>query len=94
MTTPQSYKAFRRGTGNGKYQTLVIDSGIPVSDRAAEVVALGTEVHDFAIGDCVALIFNLMVDGTEAACITCARTTAWNALCMPRSKGTALTQGT
>lgn len=60
MTTPQSYKAFRRGTGNGKYQTLVIDSGIPASDCAAEVVALGTEVHDFAIGNCVALIFNLM----------------------------------
>ncbi|KAJ5301581.1 hypothetical protein PENANT_c002G10727 [Penicillium antarcticum] len=30
----------------------------------------------------------------EAACITCAGTTAWNALDMPRSKGTALLQGT
>ncbi|KAJ5216520.1 uncharacterized protein N7498_002927 [Penicillium cinerascens] len=30
----------------------------------------------------------------EAACITCAGTTAWTALDMPRSKGTALLQGT
>ncbi|OBT63051.1 hypothetical protein VE03_08148 [Pseudogymnoascus sp. 23342-1-I1] len=116
---------------HGKYPTPVIDSGVPASDCAAEVVALGTEVHDFAIGDHVAPIFNLKgLDGTEeemsilggdvdgvlrqfavfdrnvlfhlpkhlsweeAACITCAGTTAWNALGMPRSKGTALTQGT
>ncbi|KAJ5117440.1 hypothetical protein N7448_011072 [Penicillium atrosanguineum] len=30
----------------------------------------------------------------ELSCITCAGTTAWNALDMPRSKGTALLQGT
>ncbi|KFZ24524.1 hypothetical protein V502_00999 [Pseudogymnoascus sp. VKM F-4520 (FW-2644)] len=96
---------------NGKYQTPVIDGGVPASDCAAEVVALGSEVHDFAIGDRVAPIFNLKsIDGTRggvvdfrrgcgwrvkaAACITCAGTTAWNALGMPRSKGTALVQGT
>ncbi|KFZ02042.1 hypothetical protein V500_00492 [Pseudogymnoascus sp. VKM F-4518 (FW-2643)] len=116
---------------NGKYPTPVIDGGVPASDCAAEVVALGSEVHDLAIGDRVAPIFNLKsIDGTEeessnlggdvdgvlrqfavfdrnvlfhlpkhlsweeAACITCAGTTAWNALGMPRSKGTALVQGT
>ncbi|KFY44166.1 hypothetical protein V495_03594 [Pseudogymnoascus sp. VKM F-4514 (FW-929)] len=169
MANPQSYKAFRRSTGNtpttlestteevsplkasevlirihavslnyrdvammhGKYPTPVIDGGVPASDCAAEVVALGSDVRDFAIGDRVAPIFDLKnLDGTEeersvlggdvdgvlrqfavfdqnvlfhlpkhlsweeAACITCAGTTAWNALVMPRSKGTALLQGT
>ncbi|KFY52855.1 hypothetical protein V496_08141 [Pseudogymnoascus sp. VKM F-4515 (FW-2607)] len=169
MAAPQSYKAFRRSTGNtpttldlvtedvpslksndvltrihavslnyrdvammhGKYPAKVIDAGIPASDCAAEVVAVGSEVRDFAIGDHVAPIFDLKnLDGTEeenavlggdvdgvlrqfavfdqnvlyhlpkylsweeAACITCAGVTAWNALDMPRSKGTALLQGT
>ncbi|KFY19146.1 hypothetical protein V493_08112 [Pseudogymnoascus sp. VKM F-4281 (FW-2241)] len=169
MAPPQSYKAFRRSTGNtpttlhlvtedvpslkptdvlirihavslnyrdvammhGKYPTPVIDAGVPASDCAAEVVAVGSEVRDFAIGDHVAPIFDLKnlngteegravlggdVDGVlrqfavfdrnvlyhlpkylsweEAACITCAGVTAWNALDMPRSNGTALLQGT
>lgn len=104
MATPQSYKAFRRSTGNfpttleavtevvpslkpndvlirihavslnyrdvammhGKYPTPVIEGGVPASDCAAEVVTLGSEVRDFAIGDRVAPIFNLKsLDGTE-----------------------------
>ncbi|OBT83459.1 hypothetical protein VE02_07396 [Pseudogymnoascus sp. 03VT05] len=114
-----------------KYPLPVIDRGVPSSDCAAEVVALGPEVNGFAIGDRVAPIFNLKsLDGTEdeslllggdvdgvlrqyavfdqnllfhlpnhlsweeAACITCAGTTAWNALSMPQSKRTALLQGT
>ena len=35
----------------------------------------------------------LIQDKNQAACITCAGTTAWNALDMPRSSGTALLQG-
>lgn len=51
---------------HGKYPTPVIDGGVPASDCAAEVVALGSEVHDFAIGDRVAPLFNLKSnDGTE-----------------------------
>jgi NADPH:quinone reductase-like Zn-dependent oxidoreductase len=104
QSIPQSYKAFRRSTGNtpttlesvteevpslkpndvlirihavslnyrdvammhGKYPTPVIDGGVPASDCAAEVIALGPEVHGFAIGDRVAPIFNLKgLDGTE-----------------------------
>ncbi|KFY07943.1 hypothetical protein V492_06667 [Pseudogymnoascus sp. VKM F-4246] len=116
---------------HGKYPTPVIDGGVPASDCAAEVVAIGSDVRGFAIGDRVAPLFDLQnLDGTneersvlggdvdgvlrqfamfdenvlfhlpkhlsweEAACITCAGTTAWNALAMPRSKGTALLQGT
>ncbi|KAJ5771112.1 uncharacterized protein N7511_003163 [Penicillium nucicola] len=116
---------------HGKYPPKVIKQGIPTSDCAAEVVKLGSEVHDFQIGDRVAPIFDLNnIDGTEedvavlggdvdgvlreyavfdrnvlfhlpehlsweeAACITCAGTTSWNALDMPRSNGTALLQGT
>ncbi|OBT74003.1 hypothetical protein VF21_05976 [Pseudogymnoascus sp. 05NY08] len=169
MAIPQSYKAFRRGTGtspttlesvteevpslkpndvlirihavslnyrdvvmmHGKYPLPVIDHGVPASDCAAGVVAIGPEVNGFAIRDRVAPIFNLKsLDGTEdeslllggdvdgvlrqyavfdqnllfhlpnhlsweeAACITCAGTTAWNAIGMPQSKRTALLQGT
>jgi NADPH:quinone reductase-like Zn-dependent oxidoreductase len=187
MSTPQSYKAFRRSEDgsrlemveeklpsslhpnevlirihavslnyrdvammHGKYPVPVIARGIPASDCAAEVVAVGTEVSDFAPGDRVAPIFDLNnllgteektatlggdVDGvlrqfavfdqkvlvhlpkhlsweevgttwtdqryhsadllfSQAACITCAGTTAWTALEMPRSNGTALLQGT
>ncbi|KAK4860886.1 hypothetical protein LT330_004617 [Penicillium expansum] len=170
MSLPQTYKAFRRSSGdlpttlelveekmpsslnpqevlirihavslnyrdvammNGLYPVEVIDEGIPASDCAAEVVAVGSEVQSFKIGDHVTTIFDLSnlngtedilsvlggdVDGVlrefavfdqnvllhlpqhlsweEAACITCAGTTAWNALDMPRSSGTALLQGT
>ncbi|GAQ10074.1 zinc-type alcohol dehydrogenase-like protein C1773.06c [Aspergillus lentulus] len=116
---------------HGKYPVPVIARGIPASDCAAEVVAVGSEVSGFAPGDRVAPIFDLNnllgteektaalggdVDGVlrqfavfdqkvlvhlpkhlsweEAACITCAGTTAWTALEMPRSNGTALLQGT
>ncbi|CAG8134718.1 unnamed protein product [Penicillium nalgiovense] len=116
---------------HGTYPVQVIERCIPASDCAAEVVGIGSEVHDFQIGDRVAPIFDLNnIDGTEeetsvlggdvngvlreyavfdrnvlfhlpkhlsweeAACITCAGVTAWNALEMPRSKGTALLQGT
>ncbi|KAJ5826249.1 hypothetical protein N7474_003387 [Penicillium riverlandense] len=116
---------------HGKYPVDVIEQGIPASDCAAEVVAIGSDVQDFRIGDHVAPIFDLKnlesnedemavlggdVDGVlrqfavfdrnvllhlpkhlsweEAACITCAGTTAWNALNMPQAKGTALLQGT
>ncbi|KAF7590806.1 hypothetical protein BBP40_002328 [Aspergillus hancockii] len=116
---------------NGKYPVPVKTRGIPASDCAAEVVAVGSEVENFKIGDAVAPIFDLKnlagteettavlggdVDGVlrqfatydqkvlvhlpkhlsweEAACITCAGTTAWTALEMPRSSGTALLQGT
>lgn len=167
---PQTYKAFRRSTGQtpqtldlvteqvpsslkayevlirihavslnyrdvammrGKYPIPVIERGISTSDCAAEVVAIGSDVNDFKIGDHVAPIFDLKnLEGNEddraalggdaegvlreyavfdrnvlvhlpehlsweeAACITCAGTTAWTALNMPRSKGTALLQGT
>lgn len=51
---------------HGKYPTPVIDGGVPASACAAEVIALGPEVHGFAIGDRVAPIFNLKgLDGTE-----------------------------
>ncbi|KXG52849.1 Polyketide synthase, enoylreductase [Penicillium griseofulvum] len=116
---------------HGIYPVPVTERCIPTSDCAAEVVGLGSDVHDFQIGDRVAPIFDLSnIDGTEeehsvlggdvngvlreyavfdrnvlfhlpkhlsweeAACITCAGVTAWNALEMPRSKGTALLQGT
>ncbi|ESZ90926.1 alcohol dehydrogenase [Sclerotinia borealis F-4128] len=116
---------------HGKYPMEIIEQGIPTSDCAAEVVAIGSAVHDFKIGDHVAPIFDLKnLDGTEdetgalggdfdgvlrqfavfdqnvlyhlpehlsweeAACVTCAGVTAWNALDMPRLKGTALLQGT
>ncbi|KAM5450709.1 hypothetical protein MaudCBS49596_004241 [Microsporum audouinii] len=116
---------------HGKYPIKFLDRGIPASDCAAEVVAVGSEVKDFEIGDHVAPIFDVMnindteeekaalgghVDGVlrqyavfdrnvlfhlpkylsweEAACITCAGTTAWRSLFMPRSQGTALLQGT
>ncbi|KAF7178175.1 hypothetical protein CNMCM7691_006847 [Aspergillus felis] len=135
MSTPQSYKAFRRSEDGsrlemGRCPVPVIARFIPASDCAAEAVAVGSEVSDFAPGDRVAPIFDLNnlleteektahlggdVDGVlrqlavfdqkvlvhlpkhlsweEAACITCAGTTAWTALEMPRSNGTALLQG-
>jgi NADPH:quinone reductase-like Zn-dependent oxidoreductase len=51
---------------HGKYPTPVIDGGVPASDCAAEVVSIGSEVRDFAIGDRVAPIFDLKnLNGTE-----------------------------
>lgn len=46
---------------NGKYPVEVEDRGIPASDCAAEVVAVGSEVTNFKKGDHVAPIFNLSV---------------------------------
>jgi NADPH:quinone reductase-like Zn-dependent oxidoreductase len=98
MSIPETYKAFRRTTGdiprtisptteklprqlgphdvllkihavslnfrdvamiNGRYPAEVIDRGIPCSDAAAEVAAIGNAVKDFAISDHVSVIFNL-----------------------------------
>ncbi|EGY16033.1 hypothetical protein VD0002_g4045 [Verticillium dahliae] len=44
---------------NGRYPAEVEDEGIPCSDCAAEVVAIGSSVGDFAIGDMVAPIFDI-----------------------------------
>lgn len=105
MSIPQTYKAFRRSSGdlprslelveekvpsslnpqqvlirihavslnyrdvamlNGKYPMEILERGIPASDCAAEVVAVGSEVHSFKIGDHVTPIFDLNnLTGTE-----------------------------
>lgn len=53
---------------NGKYPVQVIDRGIPTSDCAAEVTAVGSGVKDFSPGDHVAPIFDLnCINGTEDA---------------------------
>jgi NADPH:quinone reductase-like Zn-dependent oxidoreductase len=44
---------------NGRYPVSVEDRGIPCSDCAAEVVAIGTSVRSFALGDKVAPIFDV-----------------------------------
>lgn len=98
MSLPETYRAFRRTTGdfprtielsteklprelgpndvvikihavslnfrdvamlNGLYPVEVEERGIPCSDAAAEVVAIGSAVKDFAIGDHVSAIFDL-----------------------------------
>ncbi|KAK0660868.1 hypothetical protein QBC41DRAFT_37743 [Cercophora samala] len=98
MTLPETYKAFRRTTGdlprtitpsteqlprelaphdvllkihavslnfrdvamlNGRYPVDVIERGIPCSDAAAEVAAVGSAVEDFTIGDHVSVNFDL-----------------------------------
>ncbi|KAK5790777.1 hypothetical protein VI817_008064 [Penicillium citrinum] len=116
---------------HGKYPAEILEKGVPVSDCAAEVISVGSEVHDFKAGDYVGSIFDLNnltgmedksaalggeVEGVlreyavfnqdvllhlpkylsweEAACIPCAGVTAWNALNMPRTSGTALLLGT
>ncbi|KAM0153532.1 hypothetical protein ACHAPG_007069 [Botrytis cinerea] len=115
---------------HGNYPIEVISHGVPASDCAAEVMKVGSDVHDFKVGDRVAPIFDNNnfdstadevsilggdIDGVlreyavfhqdvlfhlpkhlsweEASTITCAGVTAWNALDMPRNKGTALLQG-
>lgn len=51
---------------HGKYPMEAIERGIPASDCAAEVVEIGSKVHDFKIGDHVAPIFDLdNLKGTE-----------------------------
>lgn len=44
---------------NGRYPVSVEDRGIPCSDCAAEVVAIGTSVRSFALGDKVSPIFDI-----------------------------------
>jgi hypothetical protein len=44
---------------NGRYPIDVIERGIPCSDAAAEVAAMGSAVKDFAIGDHVSVMFDL-----------------------------------
>ncbi|GAB1207997.1 hypothetical protein APSETT445_006734 [Aspergillus pseudonomiae] len=109
------------GMLHGKYPVSVKEGGIPASDCAGEVVAIGSAVTKVSVGDRVSPIFDLKfidepdpedavaqlggnIDGVlrqyavfdekvlvripqhlsweEAACITCAGTTAWNALGM------------
>ncbi|CAI7677897.1 unnamed protein product [Penicillium manginii] len=51
---------------NGKYPSFALERGIPASDCAAEVLAIGDNVSDFKIGDRVAPIFDLnALEGTE-----------------------------
>jgi NADPH:quinone reductase-like Zn-dependent oxidoreductase len=51
---------------DGTYPVKVNHRGIPGSDCAAEVVAIGSDVKDFKIGDRVTPIFDLNnIDGTE-----------------------------
>ncbi|KAF7169358.1 hypothetical protein CNMCM5623_002121 [Aspergillus felis] len=115
---------------HGKYLASAKDQGIPASDCAGEVVALGSAVEKVSVGDRVSPIFDLKyvkdtdpqnevahlggnIDGVlrqyavfdenvlvhipqhlsweEAACITCAGTTAWNSLTMPIDQGRKLT---
>lgn len=45
---------------HGRYPVEVIERGIPCSDAAAEVAAIGNAVKDFAIGDHVSVIFDLV----------------------------------
>jgi NADPH:quinone reductase-like Zn-dependent oxidoreductase len=98
MSLPETYRAFRRTTGdlprtielsiekvprelgpndvlikihavslnfrdvamlNGLYPVEVEERGIPCSDAAAEVVAIGPAVKDFSTGDHVSVIFDL-----------------------------------
>jgi NADPH:quinone reductase-like Zn-dependent oxidoreductase len=50
----------------GRYPAPAELRGIPASDCAAEVVAIGDGVHEFKLGDHVAPIFNMTnIDGTE-----------------------------
>ncbi len=105
MSLPESYRAFRRTTGqlpltivpsterlprelgqtdvlikihavslnfrdiavlDGRYPAPALEGGIVASDAAAEVVAVGRAVKDFAIGDHVSVIFNLVgLTGSE-----------------------------
>ncbi|KAF5580714.1 uncharacterized protein FSUBG_13318 [Fusarium subglutinans] len=44
---------------NGRYPVEVEEQGIPCSDAAAEVVAIGSAVKDFSTGDHVSVIFDL-----------------------------------
>lgn len=44
---------------HGRYPVDVIERGIPCSDAAAEVAAVGGAVSDFAVGDHVSVIFDL-----------------------------------
>jgi NADPH:quinone reductase-like Zn-dependent oxidoreductase len=51
---------------HGLYPVAAKERGIPASDCAAEVIAIGSEVKDFALGDRVAPIFDLnSLTGTE-----------------------------
>jgi NADPH:quinone reductase-like Zn-dependent oxidoreductase len=61
---------------NGTYPFDFMDHGVPGSDCAAEVVATGSEVNGFKIGDRVTVIFDLdNIDGTEETRNTLGRDT-------------------
>ncbi|KAJ5656269.1 alcohol dehydrogenase [Penicillium longicatenatum] len=79
---------------HGKYPDTSIEKGIPASDCAAEVISTRSEVTKFK-KEKAALGGDLMV--FFAATITCAGTTAWDALGMPGTRDSgkvALLQGT
>lgn len=98
MSIPETYKAFRRTTGDlprtvelsteklprelqphdvlikihavslnfrdvgmlhGRYPVEVLDRGVPCSDAAAEVAAVGSAVKGFSVGDRVSVNFDL-----------------------------------
>ncbi|KAK4233034.1 chaperonin 10-like protein [Achaetomium macrosporum] len=105
MALPETYRAFRRTTGelpltvapsteqlprelgpsdvlikihavslnfrdiamlDGRYPIQVLERGIAASDAAAEVAAVGSAVKNFAIGDRVSVIFDLVrLTGSE-----------------------------
>ena len=44
---------------HGKYPAEILEKGVPVSDCAAEVISVGSEVHDFKAGDYVGSIYDL-----------------------------------
>ena len=51
---------------DGRYPAPALEGGIVASDAAAEVAAVGSAVKDFAIGDRVSVIFNLVgLTGSE-----------------------------
>ena len=51
---------------DGSYPLPCKDGGVPCSDCAAEVVAIGSEVRDFAMGDAVASICGVgKYEGTD-----------------------------
>ncbi|OBT97021.1 hypothetical protein VE01_04893 [Pseudogymnoascus verrucosus] len=120
QSIPQSYKAFRRSTGNSPttLESVIEEApSLKPNDVLIRVHAVSLNYRDGLNGtEEESLLLRGNVDGVlreyavfdqnvlfhlpkhlsweEAACITCAGTTAWNAIGMPQAKRTALLQGT